>query len=62
MSQDPLTGEAKPGDRIRWNCTFGQSRPKASLTWLINGEPVTQFTNIIVYIALLDYLILMEPC
>lgn len=40
LVQEPSTFEARPGDEFRWNCTFGQSRPRAHIIWLINGEPV----------------------
>ena len=40
LVQDPPVEEAKPGERLRWNCTFGQSRPPANIVWIVNGEPV----------------------
>ena len=40
LTQEPPLDDVRLGDRIRWNCTFGRSRPRAQITWLINGEPV----------------------
>lgn len=40
LAQDPAVDEARVGDRFGWNCTFGQSRPSAHITWLVNGESV----------------------
>lgn len=42
LAQDPPVEEARAGERLRWNCTFGQSRPQAHITWLVNGEPVSK--------------------
>ncbi|XP_046457205.1 uncharacterized protein LOC124204205 [Daphnia pulex] len=40
LVQDSPLEEARTGDRRKWNCTFGQSRPPAHIAWFINGEPV----------------------
>lgn len=36
-----LRSKYRPGERVRVNCTSGQSRPETSLAWYINGEPIT---------------------
>ncbi|XP_032784367.2 uncharacterized protein LOC116922062 isoform X1 [Daphnia magna] len=41
LTPDLPLDEARIGDRRKWNCTFGRSRPRAHIAWFINGEPVS---------------------